>query len=159
MGTSNLQNIVVQLHHTNVFSQPATPSLHKCGASMTWKYSGITGRRINIQPAPEYSDNTFWSFESKLHTGYIYYKVTCTDTPVHLFAERSITVNPAPVIDITGMTVNHCDNDPEYKFYIRPCCTVLEVTGVFTGDGITDLGGGNAVFSPSSAGIGGYAFI
>jgi hypothetical protein len=65
--------------------------------------------------------------------------------------ERDIVVNPMPVIVISGISMTQCDGDADYNFTYSPSAGG---TGTLTGDGVTDLGAGNATFSPASAGLG-----
>ena len=148
LGTSNAQYIVVKAISV-VFSQPATPV---CSNEPPVDLTAFVSPAGGIFTGSGVVGNTF--DPSKVASPGTYnIRYTCTDGLCTYFAERNITVNPAPVINITGLTNNHCDNDPDHSFSYSPF-TGPGGTGVLTGDGITDLGSGNAIFSPSSAGIG-----
>ncbi len=77
------------------------------------------------------------------------------------YIDKTITVNATPSISITGLLLTHCLGDALNPFTYSPV-TGAGGTGVWTGKGITDLGGGNATFNSSVAGLGyhilGYSY-
>ena len=147
-ATSNIQNIVVK-GDPITFNQPASPvcsdvdpidlTLFVSPAGGSFSGTGVFGNTFD--PSTVAAPGTYT-------IRYTYNDGTCT-----FFVDRNITVNPVPVITITGLNINHCDNDPNNNFTYSPV-TGAGGTGVLTGDGITDLGGGNASFSPATAGLG-----
>lgn len=148
LGTSNTQYIVVK-SVPMVFNQPTTPL---CSNDSPVDLSIFVSPAGGIFSGPGVIGN---KFDPSMVTAPGTYKIryTCTDSPCTYFAERNITVNLAPVADILGLAINHCDDDPDCNFSYSPV-PGAGATGVLEGDGITDSGGGNATFSPSSAGIG-----
>lgn len=83
----------------------------------------------------------------------IRYTYTDPGTGCTNFAERNITVNAVPVLNITGLKVTNCEYDADFPFSYSPV-SGPGGTAVLTGNGVTDMGGGNASFSPSTAGLG-----
>lgn len=67
----------------------------------------------------------------------------CTDT-----ATQSVVVNALPVVSFTGLNgLPYCVSDG------NDTLTGTPVGGIFSGPGVTDLGGGQGVFNPLSLGL------
>ncbi|HEX2967521.1 MAG TPA: immunoglobulin domain-containing protein [Bacteroidales bacterium] len=103
--------------------------------------TGVTGNKFDpsIVPLPG--------------TYTITYSYTDPVTGCSNSAQKNITVNPVPVLSITGLDVTNCEYDPDFTFTYSPV-SGAGGSAVLTGNGITNLGGGNASFSPSDAGLG-----
>ena len=151
-ATSNIQYIVVTGSPV-VFNQPATPvcansdpidlSLFVSPAGGSFSGTGVFGNIFDPSTVAAPGSYT---------VRYTFVTGSCT-----YYVDRTIAVNPAPVITITGLNINHCDNDPDYNFTYSPV-SGPGGSGVLIGAGITDLGSGNARFSPSTAGLGYHTF-
>src|SRR5450759_4305069 len=148
---SNIQTIVVKAIPTITFIQPVSPlcsnadlidlTLFVSPAGGIFTGTGISGNTFD--PSQVAAPGTY-----TIRYTYTDPVTTCTN-----YAERNIQVNAKPSINITGLNINQCDYTPDYNFTYSPI-TGAGGTGILTGNGISDLGGGNARFSPSTAGLG-----
>ena len=66
--------------------------------------------------------------------------------------DDTVKINPLPVISVSGFQSVYCYSAPEDTIVLSPVLTV-GTSASFSGRGITDLGDGRAVFSPSAAAI------
>lgn len=76
---------------------------------------------------------------------YTYSNGTCSNSAV-----RDIVVASNPNASFSGLGSQYCTSDGSIGLTGDPA----GVTGIFTGHGITDIGGGSATFDPSAAGLG-----
>ena len=68
-------------------------------------------------------------------------------------AKKQIVVNFLPTVDFAGLPTSICINDLPVTLTGNPLPSAPTTTGTFSGNGITNLGGGKATFNPAGLAI------
>jgi gliding motility-associated-like protein len=147
---SPAKNIVVNAISVT-FNQPVTPV---CSYNAPVDLTSFVSPAGGTFSGPGIVGNTF-DPSKVIPPGTFTIRYTYTDpvTACTAYAERNITVTSRPVINIAGLIVKHCEYDAFDAFTYSPV-SGAGGTGVLSGNGITDLGGGNASFNSLVAGLG-----
>lgn len=116
------------------------------GGSLTYSWSSPVGGLTNSSSAVA----TF--APSPTDSGVFVFTLTVTDAQGCSDQDTvSVEVLPIPAVSFTGLASQYCIDDTSVV-----SLTGTPAGGTFTGTGVTDLGGGNGEFNPSSVSAGTY---